>query len=78
MSSHCVDEYRAAEYIGMSVHWLRASRSRGTIGTNTPAPPWLKFGHSVRYDLRDLDTWLQGRRIESTPEARALSRRGAA
>lgn len=61
-------ERQAAEYIGMSVPFLRASRSRGNLRNQTPAPPYIKIGTSVRYLRADLDDWLQKHRVELTQE----------
>ena len=63
-----IDEVSAAEYIGMSVAFLQAGRSRGIIGNRTPSPPFLKLGKWVKYDVRDLDAWLAARRVD--PAAR--------
>ncbi len=54
-------EGQAAEYIGMSFHFLRQARHHGNHG----APTYVKIGRSVRYLLADLDSWLQGNRVES-------------
>lgn len=69
-------EGAAAEYIGMSVSYLRADRYRGNIGGRTPGPPWLQMGRTIRYDRADLDTWLAARRVDraargSQPQATA-------
>jgi hypothetical protein len=54
-------ESAAAEYIGMSVAYLRLSRMRGATKC-TSAPPFIRIGKSIRYLPRDLDAWLEGRR----------------
>lgn len=54
----------AANYISMSVAYLRADRSRGPVGGSTPGPPWLRLGRSIRYRKQDLDTWLSGQRVD--------------
>lgn len=59
-------EGSAAEYICMSVAFLRAGRSRGVVGGATPAPPHFKLGNAVRYSHADLDAWLAARRIPQT------------
>ncbi len=53
----------AAIYIGMSVSWLRKSRCDGHLKNRTPAPPYVKFGVNVRYLIKDLDRWLEERRV---------------
>lgn len=58
-----IPEGAAAEYIGLSIAFLRAARCRGTLGSRTPGPPHFKIGRAVRYSLCDLDTWLAARRV---------------
>lgn len=52
-----IPEKEAAPYIGMSKMYLRISRMRGD------GPPYLKIGRAVRYDVRDLDRWLESKRV---------------
>lgn len=54
----------AAEYIGMSVSFLKQSRSNGNREHRTPAPPFVKVGRAVRYLTDDLDAWLESYRQE--------------
>lgn len=51
----------AAEYLGVSESYLRQSRCRNT--TVTDAPPFVKFGKTVRYVVADLDAWLAAHRV---------------
>lgn len=53
-----LDEKQTAAYLGLSVSYLRKSRSDGGIKGRTPAPPFLKIGGKVRYRLTDLDAWI--------------------
>lgn len=59
--SEVLDEIRAAQYLGCTVHALRAWRFR-RVG-----PPWYKVGRLVRYRVSDLDQFLTANRVE--PEA---------
>jgi hypothetical protein len=52
-----IKERDAAQYIGMSVPYLRLSRMNGG------GPPYLKISRAVRYDLRDLDKWLETKKV---------------
>lgn len=53
------NEREAAEYIGMSVAFLRMDRCYGPIGNRTPGPRWHSIGQrAIRYFLEDLDAWL--------------------
>jgi predicted DNA-binding transcriptional regulator AlpA len=56
-----LDEQEAAEYIHMSVPYLRASRMRGTTKCKS-APPFIRIGSAIRYLPSDLDAWLESRR----------------
>jgi predicted DNA-binding transcriptional regulator AlpA len=56
-NSQRLKEPDAAKYIGMSRPWLRLSRMKGN------GPPHLKISRAVRYDIRDLDKWLESKRI---------------
>jgi predicted DNA-binding transcriptional regulator AlpA len=62
-------EHTAAQYIGMSVAFLRAARCRGKVGARSPGPEFLKLGKSVRYDVADLDAWLTSRRRRTTSDS---------
>ncbi|MDG4562963.1 MAG: helix-turn-helix domain-containing protein [Candidatus Competibacter sp.] len=54
----------AAEYIGMSVSFLRQSRMEGRRDNRTAGPPFIRMGRSIRYDPQDLDAWLASNRCE--------------
>lgn len=50
----------AAEFLGMSLTWLRHSRMDGT------GPVYLKIGRSVRYRTEDLEAWLLKHQRQNT------------
>lgn len=50
----------AAQYLGIGVGTLRASRLNPP---RSPGPPYIRYGRAVRYRLADLDAWLESRRI---------------
>jgi len=51
----------AAQYLGLTVHFLAARRSRGD------GPPYVKIAHSrVRYRISELDVWAEKRIKTST------------
>lgn len=52
----------AAEYIGVAKHTLARWRTEGG------GPPFLKLGAPVRYDVADLDAWIDARRRRSTSD----------
>ncbi|WNJ99932.1 helix-turn-helix domain-containing protein [Thalassospiraceae bacterium LMO-JJ14] len=55
----------AAEWLGMSVHWLKTSRFRPELD----GPPFIRIGRrTVRYDIHDLNAWLDRRRYRGTHE----------
>ncbi len=57
-TSRALTELEAAHYIGMSRSYLAQSRMAGHREGQTPAPPFIKIGRSVRYLREDLDNWL--------------------
>lgn len=64
-------EHDAARYIGMSVAFLRQTRSQGNRAGRTPGPAYRKVGRAIVYLRADLDKWLEQGRIEhAAPEAR--------
>jgi hypothetical protein len=65
------DEHPAAEYIGMSVHFLRAGRLHGVVGNRTPPPAYYRIGRSIKYSRADLDAWLAERRVARAAKERA-------
>lgn len=60
-----VNEKDAAQYLAMSVAWLRQGRMRGR------GPAFVRFGRTIRYRIVDLDLWLDQHRVDP-------ARRGAA
>lgn len=66
-----LDEHGAASHISMSVAYLRADRVRGHPGNRTPGPPYIKLGRAIRYDVRDLDAWIDAHRVDRARELRA-------
>jgi len=58
-----VSEREAAKYIDFSVSYLRQARTNGNLKGRTPAPPFVRVGRSVRYDLEDLDCWIEKHKV---------------
>jgi hypothetical protein len=56
-----LDEKNAALVLGVSVAFLRKSRSEGTHHDRTPAPPFIYVGGRVYYPTEDLRAWLAAR-----------------
>ena len=48
----------AANFLGVSPNLLRLSRHTGELFKGAPAPPYVKFGHAVRYRRQSLEAWL--------------------
>ena len=63
LQKRCLTEKEAANYIGMSVAYLRADRKNGHLKNRTPGPDYVKLGKSVRYLIEDLNDWLLTHRI---------------
>ena len=64
MVKRAMNEQDTAQYLDMSVSWLRQSRMNGNRKNHTLAPPYVKLGRSVRYLVADLDRWLEANRVE--------------
>lgn len=48
----------AADYLGVPESTLRAWRHSGRAG-DQPAPPSYKIGRHVKYDIDELDAWVE-------------------
>lgn len=53
---------QAAELFGVTIRTLERMRTDGD------GPPYVKFGHAVRYDPTEVERWLAGRRRTSTSD----------
>lgn len=53
----------AADYLGVSVSYLNKLRCVGG------GPTFIRIGSAVRYDLADLDAWIDARKFRNTAEA---------
>ena len=58
---------QAAAYIGFSVAFLVAYRNKGG------GPRYTKTANAVRYDVRDLDAWMEARKVSSTSDSSGRS-----
>ena len=56
-----LNEYEAAKYMGLAVSTLRNWRWKGK------GPVYHKLSRSIRYDLEELDIWLESKRQEPMP-----------
>ena len=55
-----IDEYSASAYLAVSVQTvrrMRARRARGEMGP-TAGPAYVRVASAVRYDQRDLDSYV--------------------
>jgi len=55
-----LDERSAAQFLGVSLSYLRKSRSEGAPGGRTPAPPFRRVGGRVYYARDTLIEWVNG------------------
>ena len=55
MSDRLVDAQAVANRLGVPVSWVREQTRSGAI-------PHLRLGRYVRFDLEDVDEWLQTQR----------------
>jgi len=51
-------EREAVRYIGMSRSYLAKARCEGNLPGRTPGPKYCKIGRAIRYDIHDLDAWI--------------------
>lgn len=51
-------ETEASIYIGMSRPWMRLQRMKRR------GPSFLRIGRAIRYDVADLDAWMNKNRVE--------------
>lgn len=58
MPPRLLTEKQAAEYIGYRPATFRQSRWTGQLG-GYPAPKSLKIGRAVRYEIAELDAWIE-------------------
>ena len=58
MERRLISETEAAPFIGMSRQFLRKSRMNGNLPNHTPAPPFIRIGRAIRYDIQDLEAWI--------------------
>lgn len=57
-----VAEPVAADMLGMSRGYLRQSRMHGS---KIDAPPYVKLGRAVRYDVRDIERFIEVHRVQA-------------
>ena len=55
-----LDEKQAADFLGVSLSFLRKSRSEGAPGNRTQAPLFVRVGGRIYYRRPDLDSWVAG------------------
>lgn len=53
-----LNEEETSRYVAMSRPWLRLQRMKGT------GPAYIRIGRTIRYDVHDLDAWLNEHRVE--------------
>lgn len=60
-STEVLTEKEAAEYLGMSVNFLRRTRMKARTRLKAQGPDFFKVpgGRAVRYRLEDLQRWLE-------------------
>jgi predicted DNA-binding transcriptional regulator AlpA len=54
-----VSERDAAQYISMSIDFLRHARMQGS------GPSYIRLGRSIRYRVESLDRWLDERMVRT-------------
>lgn len=56
-------ETEAARYLGLSRSFLAQSRCDGNLKGRAQAPPFVQCGRAIRYDVADLDDWIDANRV---------------
>ncbi len=67
MDTRFLTPAEAAQYLRTSAAALANHRYRGT------GPPYLKFGRRVLYDLRDIQIWVDGHKVEMIQHPRTMA-----
>lgn len=67
--SRLVMERDAAELLGVSVRTLQKWRLQGN------GPRFVKLGHAVRYDVKDLEAYIERARRNSTSDSTQIPTR---
>lgn len=57
-----IDEIELAAFLGKSVAWAQRSRWAGG------GPPYKKIGRHVRYDLQEVETWIDAQSRDNTSQ----------
>lgn len=67
--SRLVTERDASELLGVSVRTLQKWRLQGN------GPRFVKLGHAVRYDVKDLEAYIEDGRRRSTSDSAQIPTR---
>ena len=67
--SRLVTERDASELLGVSVRTLQKWRLQGN------GPRFVKLGHAVRYDVKDLEAYIESARRRSTSDSEQIPTR---
>lgn len=59
MTARLVDQAGAAEYLGTTERHVRELKYRREI-------PFVKLGRSLRFDIRDLDRWIEDNKVAAS------------
>ena len=57
------NEADAATYLGLSRSLLRRQRCEGQRDGHVPMVPYIRAGRSIRYDIADLDAWIESNKV---------------
>jgi len=63
-ATRLLTEPEAASYLGVSRQFLRKSRIHGSRENHADAPPFIRAGRMIRYDIHDLDGWISAHKEE--------------
>lgn len=60
LPTRLLNETEAARVLGLSPGTLRKLRSTGALEGGLPEIPFVRMGRAIRYDLRDLESLIDG------------------
>ncbi len=59
MHKNLIDEKQAAQILNVAVQTMRNRRMQGR------PPKYVKLGRSIRYDVSDLDAYIEAQKVEA-------------
>jgi len=61
--SRLLNTRQAADYLNLSPSTLSQQRHTRPVEGHIPFVPYIRLGRNIKYDLNDLDQWIQENRV---------------